>query len=522
MVTAYTEILTDGDDIFVDSPSRNTLIKGLAGNDILYGKDGDDVIYGGDDSISLLDGNDTLYGGAGNDVLFGGQGSDVVYGDQGDDAIIIDPNFLDVAVVDKYYGGEGNDTFYSSKSGGQPVGTQLIAYGGKGDDTYELASADESLKIVEEVNEGIDTVIMRLPTKITLPDNVENMLIDLGGEGIGNSLNNVMASNFIYTRVTLYGLAGNDTLTGANHRLGDELYGGSGNDTLKGGGGNDILDGGTGNDIFQSASTNEFNSGVLLSDSDTLTGGKGNDIYYADTSDKIIENKNEGIDTLFAVPADGFSTDFYLPENVENLTIMDPDYAVTGTVYFDGFGNAQRNKIEGNSYDNALFGNGGNDFLIGGEGDDELDGGTGRDRYDGGTGNDQFKYDPADFKGYVKENQYLGGTGTDSLVLPVAFSHLDLTKLPDNMIRGIDVIEAEPLKGGSASLTLAASDVIAISDNGTLRIEDGFGAGILSVYSENQGWVLSGTEVIDDVTYEVYKVGQATLVVDADLGGVIS
>jgi len=503
MATTYTETLTNGDDTFTDAPSRNTLIIALAGNDVIDGGDGDDVIYGG----------------AGNDTLFGGEGSDEVYGDQGDDLLYMDENYLDVGVVDTYYGGEGNDRFVGpyytdSKS-------QITAYGGVGDDTYSFVGGMYGTKVIEKAGEGIDTIILGFRSgEVTLPDNVENFIAGWDGsaKGTGNSLDNVMIST--NERVVLYGLAGNDTLTGGdNTRLGNELYGGSGNDTLNGAPGEDILDGGTGNDILKGASLKTWKA---PSDKDTLTGGKGNDIFYADTSDTIIENSREGTDTLFYVPRSDLSTDFYLPENVENMTMMDPDYAVTGTVYFDGFGNDQRNRIEGNSYDNALFGNGGNDFLIGGDGDDELDGGTGRDKYDGGAGNDQFKYDPADFRDIFGENQYVGGAGTDSLVLPIAFPKLNLTKLPNNMIRGIDVIEAEPLKGGSASLILTADDVVAISDNGTLRIEDGFGAGILSVYSKDQGWTLSGTEIIDDVTYDVYKVGQATLVVDADLGGVIS
>lgn len=148
-------------------------------------------------------------------------------------------------------------------------------------------------------------------------------------------------------------------------------------------------------------------------------------------------------------------------------------------------------------------------------------GGPGRDKYDGGSGDDQFQYDFVDFGAKVGENLYVGGTGTDTLVLPVASPNLDLTKISNNMIRGIDVIKAG-FQDRSAKLTLTADDVLAISDNGTLRIEDGFGAGILSVYSENQGWVLTGTTFIGDAGYEIYKVGQATLVVDDDLGGIIS
>ena len=48
----------------------------------------------------------------------------------------------------------------------------------------------------------------------------------------------------------LYGGSGNDTIYTHNSSLGDNAYGGAGNDKLTGAAGNDYLDGGAGNDTF--------------------------------------------------------------------------------------------------------------------------------------------------------------------------------------------------------------------------------------------------------------------------------
>jgi Ca2+-binding RTX toxin-like protein len=82
---------------------------------------------------------------------------------------------------------------------------------------------------------------------------------------------------FTLTVLDFIGTSGNDTLTGTANA--EKLEGLGGNDNLSGLAGNDTLDGGTGNDI--------------------LTGGLGDDVYVLDSkSDQVIENPNEGTDTI--------------------------------------------------------------------------------------------------------------------------------------------------------------------------------------------------------------------------------
>ena len=154
----------------------------------------------------------------------------------------------------------------------------------------------------------------------------------------------------------------------------DHIYGYGGNDTLFGYAGDDVLDGGKG--------------------ADTMFGGANNDTYYVDDPlDKVIENKNEGHDTVRS------SITYALTENVEVLILEGGDADI------DGFGNSGSNDIYGNYGDNKLYGGDGQDALIGNFGDDHLYGGNdmdiliggqGHDTMVGGDGNDTYYTDGLD------------------------------------------------------------------------------------------------------------------------------
>lgn len=89
----------------------------------------------------------------------------------------------------------------------------------------------------------------------------------------------------------------------------------------------------------------------------TFTGGPGDDTYDVTASnDAIVELANGGVDTVRT------TADYALPDNVENLILLDG--ALAGT------GNALANDITGNALDNTLRGAGGADHLSGLAGDD--------------------------------------------------------------------------------------------------------------------------------------------------------
>src|SRR5262249_56198760 len=113
---------------------------------------------------------------------------------------------------------------------------------------------------------------------------------------------------------------------------------GDGNDlanALYGNTGNNLLNGGTGADI--------------------MFGGLGNDTYFVDGGDGVIENANEGNDTVFS------TTHLALSANVENLVLQ-------GSADLQGYGNSLVNTLYGNAGGNLLDGRGGAAIMRGGAG----------------------------------------------------------------------------------------------------------------------------------------------------------
>lgn len=375
--------------------SASDHLHGGAGDDYLYGGNGEsvfwnDFLYGedGNDHLFGEDGIDILNGGAGDDYLSGGNDVDFLNGADGNDVYIVDSiydsvieydvpnsgidivnssvdftlgnglenlsligdsningagNNLDNTITgnignNSLYGWAGNDTIIGS------VGNDSL-FGGLGDDKYYIDS--NSSRVIESVNEGIDTVYASI--NYTLSSNVENLVL-VDGEpinGYGNSLDNLITGN--NTNNLLYGFEGRDTLTG--------------------GAGEDVLDGGLG--------------------SDSMFGGQGDDNYYVDNiNDTVTEYINQGIDTVYS------SVSYTQPDNVEYLFL-------TGNEAIDVIGNSAANNLTGNEAantldgragDDTLYGNAGNDSIFGGEGDDKLNGGTGADVLNGGTGVDTVSY----------------------------------------------------------------------------------------------------------------------------------
>lgn len=219
----------------------------------------------------------------------------------------------------------------------------------------------------------------------------------------------------------IYAGNGNDIVYGDNN--GDTIYGGYGKDTLYGGDGNDYLNGGQGDDV--------------------LYGGKGDDIYMAQFSpDEIIELPGEGIDTVRTY------IDFTLPDNVENLILMETaDLNGTGNELDNVItGNAGSNVLEGLDGNDELYGKGDDDTLYGGNGDDFLDGGSGDDVLYGGAGDDVYYYDIC----YGNDTIVETGDGCDILAFGPNISASDL----GFSVSGQDlVIDIKGSEGDSITIT---------------------------------------------------------------------
>jgi len=333
---------------------------GLAGNDVLNASGGDDVLMGGDgtDSLDGGAGNDVLDGGAGNDTLSGGAGNDVYFfgrGQGGDvinnakalasevDVIRLKDDILPDAVTLYRHGDDlvlvidGSSTQIWAKNSFNASGMlkidQIQFANGTVWSTDDMASRTLSGSINSMTGTAGDDVF-----------NVDNLL-DTISEGANQGTDTVQS----WVQYTLGANIENLTLTGALN------INGTGNaldNVICGNSGNNVLDGGG------------MTRGWADDGTDTLIGGAGDDTYYVTpaTGDVVVEQANEGIDTVIA------NFGYTLPDNVENLIIHSNwQYPITAT------GNALDNVITGQSTTVAYIDQYGR--FIG----DTIDGGAGAD-----------------------------------------------------------------------------------------------------------------------------------------------
>lgn len=507
---------------------------GNADDNVLTGNASANTLYGfsGNDTLNGMTGADTLVGGLGDDYYIVDNVGDVVIenADEGIDTVqssvsytlannvenliltgsgalsgtgnALDNTLIGNTGVNILNGGDGNDYI----DGGAGADTMI---GGLGDDTFVVSVSTDV--IIENADEGIDTVVSGLST-YTLGNNLENLTLTGTGNiiGIGNALNNVLTGNS--GNNTLNGGVGADTMIGG---LGNDVYivddegdviieyGGEGIDTVQssaanytvganveiitltgtgninitGNDGDNTITGNSGVNILSGAGGNDTLNGG--SGADTMIGGVGNDIYIVDNAgDVVIENENEGIDTVQA------SVSYTLSDHVENLTLTG-SAALTGT---------------GNDLDNTLFGNSGANILIGGAGNDYLNGGPGNDTMLGGIGNDTYVVNVATDVIIENENE-----GIDTVIASVTWTlgdnlenlHLNagagaingFGNNLNNIIIGNSALNT--LSGGAGADTMiggGGNDVYIVDDEGDVVIENA-DEGIDTVQS-SVTWVL--------------------------------
>jgi aryl-phospho-beta-D-glucosidase BglC (GH1 family) len=382
----------DGNDQLDLTGSQN-LLSGGDGDDRLRADGAGNVLYGdaGNDSLTALGASNLLFGGTGNDAYFVdntgngaiegvGGGIDTVYGtthlrlaDNVENSVLLGSTDL------QSYGNGGSNAVYGN------AGSNLLDGGAGVDSMYGLAGNDVYFVddpgdvVIENPGEGSDAVSST--AHFRLPADVEALVLQGSADlqGYGNNLGNLV-----------YGNSGNNLLDGAGGA--DGMIGGAGNDVYfvdnpgdavieNPDDGNDtvfstahlrlpvnveylVLQGsadlqGYGNDL---GNLIYGNSGNNLLDgaggADAMVGGAGNDVYFVDDpGDAVIENPNEGSDTVFA------SAHFRLSANVENLVVQ-------GSSDLQGYGNGDSNTLYGNGGVNLLDGGGGADVLVGNAGDD--------------------------------------------------------------------------------------------------------------------------------------------------------
>jgi Ca2+-binding RTX toxin-like protein len=273
--------------------------------------------------------------------------------------------------------------------------------GGLGDDSYYVDGSDyridefgnfiyASAVIVEQANEGYDTLFAYDLRDVGLADNVEKLVLKNFSyfsavdsfSYRGNSLDNIIDvsgpwfNQFDYVYVD--GGAGADTLIGST---GGQVYA---VDSLSDvvvelDVGSNSAEGASGRDEVQSsvdyvlssliedltlvgsdAITGKGNAfgnriyGRFNVAANTLIGGFGNDTYVVGANDVVVENAGEGVDTVEA------DSTYSLGSNIENLLLSSDG---------DGYGNSDNNKLDATNYStNTLFGGLGDDtYLINGD-----------------------------------------------------------------------------------------------------------------------------------------------------------
>jgi len=299
--------------------------------DLQLGTTSTDTLNGtSSDSVMMGDaGNDTLSGGAGNDLINGGSGTDTMTGGPGNDTYIVSD--AGDAVTESL--NEGTDTIYSSITFtlGANIENLILtgasAINATGNTLANLLRGNSANNVLNG-KEGADTLIGGLGNDTYVVDNI--------GDTVTENLNEGTDTVQSYITYTLGANLENLTLMGAS------------------------AINGTGNSLNNTLTGN--------SAANVLAGGLGNDTYVVGTGDTVVENINEGTDTIQS------SVTYTLGSNLENLTL-------TGSSAINGTGNELNNSITGNSASNILTGGLGNDTLNGGTGADILIGGLGNDIY---------------------------------------------------------------------------------------------------------------------------------------------
>ena len=419
-----------GDDLYVVDVSGDVIVENAGeGTDLVQSSitytlaanvenltlTGTSAINGtGNSGNNLLTGNsavNSLSGGAGNDTLNGGAGADSLIGGAGDDLYVVD-NTSDKTTENA---GEGNDTVQSSVTWTLAANlenltlTGTTAINGTGNASANVLRGNAAANTLNG-STGIDTLIGGAGNDSYVVDNIGDQVIENANEGTDS-----VSSTVAYTlsaHVENLTLSGTSAINGTGNDLANSLTGNSAVNTLNGGAGNDTLNGGTG--------------------ADSLVGGMGDDVYIVDnTSDKVVENANEGTDSVQS------SITHTLAANVENLTL-------TGTSAINGTGNTGHNLLTGNSAVNTLNGGAGNDTLNGGAGADSLIGGAGDDVYIVDNTSDKVVENPNE------------GTDTvqSSITHTLAANVENLMLTGTTAINGIGNTSANVLTGNAANNTL--------------------------------------------------------------------
>ncbi len=353
--------------------ARGFDVTGTADHDYLLGTNTSDRIAG-------LDGADVLRAGSGHDQLDGGAGNDRLFGGEGDDTYVFEP-------------GAGQDSILEFQ------GSQDRIRMAVGVAPSDVSATRDQHDLVLSLSGGIDRLTV---TGYFLAPMLQIERVEFAD---GTVWDQAFIDNLV--RPSLTGTSGNDHLVGTNGD--DRVFGLGGNDQLSGLAGRDLLDGGVGADHLLGGAgddryviddvddvvtemTDEGTDTVQSSVATTLglnvenlaltgtaiisgtgngldnlligngaanvlMGGAGNDTYVIGADDMVVEQADQGIDTVVGAASTT------LGPNLENLTI-------SSSRSVRGVGNELGNILSAPGSISTLAGGLGNDLYVLGPGDD--------------------------------------------------------------------------------------------------------------------------------------------------------
>lgn len=332
-------ILGDGNDRATVDTHELTYVNGQSGDDYLRATGPRAQLYGddGDDTMRTGRGDDLVAPGPGVNTVGTGGGNDVVTAGLGADSVRLGSG------DDQVYVGSGKDDVHGGPgTDSVHFGIDQYYYGG-------YSGGDQVVSLDNVANDGDAHSGMQ----DNVHSDIENVYTGTGNDTITGSARNNL----------LNGGTGRDTVQGAAGR--DSLFGDRGHDRLSGGAANDFLSSGAGNDVVRGGVGDDRLAGDDTEGNDVFAGGKGIDLLEVFS------------DTNVSVSLDNRANDGQRGER-DNVKSDVEDVRT-------GMGN---DTIVGSKSPNELSGGGGNDTVRGGGGNDGVDGGDGRDTLGGGSGTD--------------------------------------------------------------------------------------------------------------------------------------